>query len=93
MTSRDNESELQLIVTSEKAAAQSLPIHHSSVGSRSGSTDFMKQASNFLTCFVGLQVSYLTWGYCQESLMTTTFKPTPNAPSGLFPSAAFAVFR
>ena len=49
-------------------------------------------AANFLTCFVGLQVSYLTWGYCQESLMTTTFLPTPRVPNGLFPSAAFAVF-
>ena len=46
----------------------------------------------FVQCFVGLQVSYLTWGFCQEALMTTQFTPTTLSPSGLFPSPAFAVF-
>jgi len=46
----------------------------------------------FLTCFAGLQISYLTWGFCQESLMTTQFNPTPLVPKGTFPSASFAVF-
>ena len=55
-------------------------------------TDFAKQAARFLFCFTGLQVSYLTWGYMQELIMTTTFEPTPSAPDGRFPSAAFCVF-
>ncbi|GMH92906.1 hypothetical protein TrVE_jg10849 [Triparma verrucosa] len=52
----------------------------------------LKQGANFAVCFIGLQISYLTWGFCQESLMTTVFTATPSVPSGLFPSAAFAVF-
>ena len=28
----------------------------------------------------------------QELIMTTTFEPTPSAPDGRFPSAAFCVF-
>lgn len=55
-------------------------------------SDFMKTAGRFLFCFTGLQVSYLTWGYMQELIMTTTFEPTPSAPDGRFPSAAFCVF-
>eukprot|EP00580_Thalassiosira_gravida_P019262 CAMPEP_0201662384 /NCGR_PEP_ID=MMETSP0494-20130426/4487_1 /ASSEMBLY_ACC=CAM_ASM_000839 /TAXON_ID=420259 /ORGANISM="Thalassiosira gravida, Strain GMp14c1" /LENGTH=391 /DNA_ID=CAMNT_0048140739 /DNA_START=181 /DNA_END=1356 /DNA_ORIENTATION=+ len=46
----------------------------------------------FLFCFTGLQLSYLTWGYMQELIMTTTFTPTASAPDGRFPSAAFCVF-
>uniref|UniRef100_A0A7S2UAC2 Sugar phosphate transporter domain-containing protein n=1 Tax=Attheya septentrionalis TaxID=420275 RepID=A0A7S2UAC2_9STRA len=54
--------------------------------------EFFKQAFKFLFCFIGLQASYLTWGYMQELIMTTTFNATPRCPDGRFPSAAFAVF-
>jgi adenosine 3'-phospho 5'-phosphosulfate transporter B2 len=54
--------------------------------------EFFAQAAKFLFCFCGLQASYLTWGYMQELIMTTTFTPTPSAPDGKFPSAAFCVF-
>jgi adenosine 3'-phospho 5'-phosphosulfate transporter B2 len=54
--------------------------------------EFFKQAFKFGLCFMGLQLSYLTWGYMQELIMTTTFTPTPRVPSGKFPSAAFCVF-
>lgn len=64
-----------------------LPIFHTQ-----GESEMVKQGINFAVCFVGLQISYLTWGFCQESLMTTVFNPTESVPSGLFPSAAFAVF-
>lgn len=37
-------------------------------------------------CFVGLQASYLTWGYVQEKVMTTDYT------TGRFPSATFCVF-
>jgi solute carrier family 35 (adenosine 3'-phospho 5'-phosphosulfate transporter), member B2 len=43
-------------------------------------------------CFIGLQVSYLTWGVMQERIMTTKMEPTPLVPDGLFPSATFCVF-
>jgi len=48
--------------------------------------------TKFLMCFVGLQASYLTWGYMQELIMTTQFAPTVLVPKGLFPSATFCVF-
>jgi len=54
--------------------------------------EFFKQAFKFLMCFIGLQASYLTWGYMQELIMTTKFKETPLVPNGMFPSAAFCVF-
>lgn len=54
--------------------------------------EFFKQAATFVACFVGLQASYLTWGYMQELIMTTEFTPTPRVPDGKFPSAAFCVF-
>jgi adenosine 3'-phospho 5'-phosphosulfate transporter B2 len=60
--------------------------------SSSSQTDFYYQALRFGFCFIGLQLSYLTWGYMQELIMTTTFEPTPSAPDGKFPSAAFCVF-
>jgi len=56
------------------------------------STDFHQQILKFLFCFVGLQVSYLTWGYMQELIMTSQFTPTKSSPDGKFPSAAFCVF-
>ncbi len=36
--------------------------------------------------------SYLTWGYMQELIMTSTFNATNRVPDGRFPSAAFCVF-
>jgi adenosine 3'-phospho 5'-phosphosulfate transporter B2 len=54
--------------------------------------DFFKQAFKFMMCFIGLQASYLTWGYMQELIMTTKFIATPRVPDGKFPSAAFCVF-
>jgi solute carrier family 35 (adenosine 3'-phospho 5'-phosphosulfate transporter), member B2 len=54
--------------------------------------EFFKQAFKFCVCFLGLQLSYLTWGYMQELIMTTVFTPTERVPDGKFPSAAFCVF-
>jgi len=54
--------------------------------------EFFKQAFKFACCFFGLQASYLTWGYMQELIMTTTFEPTERVKDGKFPSAAFCVF-
>ena len=59
---------------------------------QSSFNDFHIQAIKFLFCFCGLQASYLTWGVMQERIMTTKFNPTPSAPDGKFPSAAFCVF-
>jgi solute carrier family 35 (adenosine 3'-phospho 5'-phosphosulfate transporter), member B2 len=43
-------------------------------------------------CFIGLQISYLTWGVMQERIMTTKMEPTPLNPDGMFPSPTFCVF-
>jgi solute carrier family 35 (adenosine 3'-phospho 5'-phosphosulfate transporter), member B2 len=58
----------------------------------SSNPEFFKQAFKFAICFVSLQVSYLTWGYMQELIMTKEFTPTDRVPTGKFPSAAFCVF-
>ncbi|GMI33150.1 hypothetical protein TeGR_g4959 [Tetraparma gracilis] len=50
------------------------------------------QTQKFVFCFIGLQLSYLTWGFMQEKIMTTEFTPTASSPTGLFPSATFCVF-
>jgi hypothetical protein len=38
-------------------------------------------SSNLIFCFIGLQASYLTWGYVQEKVMTREYT------TGRFPSA------
>ena len=43
-------------------------------------------AKQLLFCFIGLQASYLTWGYVQEKVMTKEYS------TGRFPSATFCVF-
>ena len=58
----------------------------------SDNPEFFNQALKFLFAFSGLLVSYLTWGYMQELIMTTHFIPTKHSPDGRFPSAAFCVF-
>ena len=42
-------------------------------------------AKQLLFCFIGLQASYLTWGYVQEKVMTKEYS------TGRFPSATFCV--
>mmetsp|Transcript_56570 Transcript_56570/g.111757 ORF Transcript_56570/g.111757 Transcript_56570/m.111757 type:complete len:373 (-) Transcript_56570:438-1556(-) len=58
----------------------------------SAATEAKSQAMKMAFCFIGLQVSYLTWGVMQERIMTTKMEPTPLVPDGLFPSATFCVF-
>jgi adenosine 3'-phospho 5'-phosphosulfate transporter B2 len=43
--------------------------------------------SKLLACFLGLQVSYVTWGYLQERVMTQEYE------NGKFSSSAFLVFE
>jgi len=47
--------------------------------------DEKKTAFNFIFCAVGLQASFLVWGYVQEKVMTTEYT------TGKFPSATFCV--
>jgi len=58
----------------------------------SDNPEFFVQAQKFGFAFTGLLISYLTWGYMQELIMTTEFEPTTHSPDGRFPSAAFCVF-
>lgn len=50
------------------------------------------KAFRLICCIVSLQASYLLWGIMQELIMNTKYNPTPNNPSGMFPSATFCVF-
>jgi len=54
--------------------------------------DTKSQAMKLGICFIGLQVSYITWGIMQEKIMTTKMHATPLVPDGMFPSATFCVF-
>ena len=58
-----------------------------------GTTEVVSEVANkevgarqLLFCFIGLQASYLTWGYVQEKVMTRVYT------TGTFPSATFCVF-
>jgi adenosine 3'-phospho 5'-phosphosulfate transporter B2 len=57
-----------------------------------GTPDARSQGIKLVFCFVGLQISYLTWGVMQERIMTTKMNPTPLVPDGMFPSPTFCVF-
>eukprot|EP00937_MAST-01D_sp_MAST-1D-sp2_P007349 g7349.t1 len=48
---------------------------------------FHSKAIRLVACFFGLQISFVTWGVMQESLMTTEF-----TNGGRFPSSVFPVF-
>lgn len=41
-------------------------------------------ALKLVGCFVGLQASYLTWGYLQEKVMTKEYSGGENFPSAMF---------
>ena len=43
--------------------------------------------AEFTFSFCGLMISYVTWGVMQELIMNTKFSPTPQVPSGMFPSS------
>lgn len=85
------EQEMKPLMVERGSASIGLPNGDEDTSS-SQPNEFYYQALRFGFCFIGLQVSYLTWGYMQELIMTTTFEPTPSAPDGKFPSAAFCVF-
>lgn len=47
--------------------------------------DFFAQAARFMFCFVGLQVSYLTWGYMQVRSQTARHPPCVFREAGNHP--------
>ncbi len=50
-----------------------------------------RQAVKLLVCFVGLQVSYLTWGFLQEKIMTRKYRNSAGEESK-FKDSQFLVF-
>jgi len=51
-----------------------------------GLFDALPRPTKLILAFVGLQLSYVTWGVVQEQLMDSVYKP------GRFTSSAFCVF-
>uniref|UniRef100_UPI00398E49A3 adenosine 3'-phospho 5'-phosphosulfate transporter 1 n=1 Tax=Pristiophorus japonicus TaxID=55135 RepID=UPI00398E49A3 len=51
-----------------------------------------KQVLKLLTCALGLQVSYLTWGVLQERVMTQAYGKTETDPGVKFHDSQFLVF-
>lgn len=54
--------------------------------------DFARNGILLVLSAVMFQISFLWWGYAQESIMTTKFEPTQHSPTGHFPSATFCVW-
>ena len=50
-----------------------------------------KEFLHLLGCFLGLQISFLTWGYLQEGIMTQKYVNS-SGHSGLFTDSQFLVF-
>lgn len=92
----DDKAQMQPLMveadSKETTPSKEVPMGSAAGGSTADHSEFWKQALKFAFCFCGLQASYLTWGYMQELIMTTTFNATKHAPDGKFPSAAFCVF-
>jgi len=57
-----------------------------------GEDTWLANAIRLCAVFFGLQISFVTWGVMQESLMTTDFAPTAAGAGGRFPSSVFPVF-
>ena len=59
----------------------------SNTNTQSGNEHFdMVKLGDFFFSFFGLLISYVTWGVMQELIMNTKFNPSPQVPSGMFPS-------
>ncbi|KAH3851452.1 hypothetical protein DPMN_093934 [Dreissena polymorpha] len=54
-------------------------------------TSLSQSAGLLLFCFVGLQVSYLTWGLLQERMMTFEYKATDEDKGEFFKNSQFLV--
>ncbi|XP_012267765.1 adenosine 3'-phospho 5'-phosphosulfate transporter 1 [Athalia rosae] len=52
---------------------------------------YMQEAALLLYCFLGLQISYLTWGYLQEKIMTQEYTDA-EGNTGHFRNSQFLVF-
>lgn len=53
---------------------------------------FLKSAIRMVSCFTGLQISYLTWGVLQERIMTIEYGHTETQPGEFFKDSQFLVF-
>ena len=80
--------ELAIGISNLKQHSSSSPI----IATNIKGEKFVIQAVNFVGCFLGLQVSFITWGLMQELIMKTQYLSSPNIPSGKFPSVTFCVF-
>mmetsp|Transcript_15252 Transcript_15252/g.21619 ORF Transcript_15252/g.21619 Transcript_15252/m.21619 type:complete len:353 (+) Transcript_15252:62-1120(+) len=65
-------------------AAEPILLHE--IAREKSSDTFVKTSLSLVFCFLGLQGSYLTWGFLQEVIMTSTYDGKG------FPSSTFIVF-
>jgi solute carrier family 35 (adenosine 3'-phospho 5'-phosphosulfate transporter), member B2 len=85
-----------MVETGSSSNGRSSPVVHNALDAFfhrycQSNPEFFKQTFKLALCFLGLQVSYLTWGYMQELIMTKVFEATERVPDGKFPSAIFCV--
>merc|ERR1719223_1368615 len=92
--SRSNEA--KPFISNDELNSPPIDVEHTkppvSAFATNNNPDFFQQAIKFTFAFSGLLISYLTWGYMQELIMTTEFEPTTHSPDVRFPSASFCVF-
>lgn len=68
-----------------------LDASYTSASSNHNQHTFMQDAMLLLYCFFGLQVSYLTWGYLQEKIMTQEYEDV-DGNKDRFQDSQFLVF-
>ena len=69
-----------------------LPQTSQSTGSTKEEANMSQSAVTLIFCFVGLQMSYLTWGLLQERIMTFEYGKTDSTPGEFFKNSQFLVF-
>jgi len=82
----EGETSAFLNETSDKRAAAP-PAAIAAAAAGSPEESFQARSIKLALCFVGLQVSYITWGVLQEKVMTRAY-----SSGDMFPSATFLVF-
>ncbi|CAG5130501.1 unnamed protein product [Candidula unifasciata] len=76
-------------VSLEEGSGKSTP---SSPSPSKSEEPLFKSAVRLVSCFAGLQISYLTWGVLQERIMTIEYGYSEDQPGEFFKDSQFLVF-
>lgn len=85
-TSRTSRGVASVAGASEESPSTVITVNDNEIRETSNIPDPWGRNMKLLFCFLGLQLSYITWGVVQEQVMTQEYR------SGKFKSSAFCVF-